>query len=520
MSPTRRIILNIVATYGRSLYALAIGLFCGRWTLMALGKVDYGLIGVVGGMTTFVAFLNNLMSAATARFFAIGVGGVKKFETDGMEECRKWFATAVSVHTVLPLALMLIGYPVGEWAVRCYLTIPPERIADCIWVWRFTCLSSFVGMVCVPLSAMYGAHQYIAELTVYSFITSTLNVIVLHYMVTHPGVWLTKFSLWTCLLSIVPRFIIAIRAVFLFPECRLRLRYLYDIGRILQLGHYAFWQLIGGLGVILRGQGMAILVNKCFGPMVNAASSAGNSLSGHANTFAASMSGAFAPAIMNAYGAGDMVRFRSLSSRVCKYGTLLVLIFAIPLALEHKEVLRLWLKNPPEHAGIFCVAVLICQALDRLSYGYSYAINAKGRIARYQIVVGGLSLVALPVAWMCIQLGLGIPSIAIGLVLTMILRAFSRPFFARSLLGFSVRYWFFRIFLPLVLLTMMVVLIGTIPMLFRPPSFIRVCQTTFLCEIVLLPFAYLVVLDKDERLYVSSKLHSLKIESIREKSKK
>jgi len=37
MSPNKRIFLNIVATYGRSLYALVIGLFCGRWTLMADG---------------------------------------------------------------------------------------------------------------------------------------------------------------------------------------------------------------------------------------------------------------------------------------------------------------------------------------------------------------------------------------------------------------------------------------------------------------------------------------------------
>ena len=35
MTPNRRIFLNIVATYGRSLYALVIGLFCGWRTLMA-----------------------------------------------------------------------------------------------------------------------------------------------------------------------------------------------------------------------------------------------------------------------------------------------------------------------------------------------------------------------------------------------------------------------------------------------------------------------------------------------------
>ena len=67
MSPNRRIALNIIATYGRSLYALIIGLFCGRWTLMALGEVDYGLIGVVGGLTAFIAFLNGIMASGVGQ---------------------------------------------------------------------------------------------------------------------------------------------------------------------------------------------------------------------------------------------------------------------------------------------------------------------------------------------------------------------------------------------------------------------------------------------------------------------
>ena len=44
MTANRRIFLNIVATYGRSLYALVIGLFCGRWTLRTLGEADFGLM--------------------------------------------------------------------------------------------------------------------------------------------------------------------------------------------------------------------------------------------------------------------------------------------------------------------------------------------------------------------------------------------------------------------------------------------------------------------------------------------
>ena len=74
MTANHRIFLNIIATYmrrrsfasegrcrrhdevarkgpRRSLYALVIGLFCGWWMLMALGEVDYGLMGAVGRLT-------------------------------------------------------------------------------------------------------------------------------------------------------------------------------------------------------------------------------------------------------------------------------------------------------------------------------------------------------------------------------------------------------------------------------------------------------------------------------------
>lgn len=59
MTENRRIFLNIVATYGRSLYTLVLGVFSSRWAVMALGDVDvdFGLFGVVGGLTLFVSFL-------------------------------------------------------------------------------------------------------------------------------------------------------------------------------------------------------------------------------------------------------------------------------------------------------------------------------------------------------------------------------------------------------------------------------------------------------------------------------
>ena len=70
MSPNRRILLNIVTTYGRSLYALVSGVFCGRWTLAVMVESDFGLDGGVGVMTlmTLLACTMGLIRGGSACF--------------------------------------------------------------------------------------------------------------------------------------------------------------------------------------------------------------------------------------------------------------------------------------------------------------------------------------------------------------------------------------------------------------------------------------------------------------------
>lgn len=78
LSPKKRIFLNIVVTYGRTLLGTICGIFTARWALMALGEVDFGLFGVVGGLTVFISFFNGILATATGRFYAFSVGESKK----------------------------------------------------------------------------------------------------------------------------------------------------------------------------------------------------------------------------------------------------------------------------------------------------------------------------------------------------------------------------------------------------------------------------------------------------------
>ena len=507
MSPNRRIFLNVVATYGRSLYALVIGLFCGRWTLMALGEVDYGLMGVVGGLTAFVTFLNGIMAGGIGRFYAISVGAAQKDPEKGLEECHKWFTTAVVVHTLLPTILMVGGYPVGEWAVRHFLTIPPDRVQACVWVWRCVCVSTFVGMVGVPFSAWYGAKQEIAELTVYSFVTTTLNVCFMYYAVHHPGDWLAPLAAWTMLLSIVPQLIICGRAGMRYPECRFVWSYAASAWLMVkEMLRYSGWILIGTLADLLSSQGINVLVNKCFGPRFNAAQNIGNTLSGHCQTLSGSLVGAFWPVITTAYGAGDVDKVRRLAYSVSRMATVLILVFAIPLALEVDEVLLLWLESPPAYAAGLCVCGLVYAVVDKTSFGYAIAAHATGKMAAYQMGVGGIFLMALPVATATALLGGGIYGVAISVVVMRFGVVAARVVMARRVVDVSVRYWVTRILVPLALLIAASTAAGLVPMAFLPPSFWRVVATTACVEAALLPLTWFFMFDDSERSFVRSKL--------------
>jgi O-antigen/teichoic acid export membrane protein len=473
---------------------------------MALGEVDYGLLGVVGGLVAFVSYLNGIIAGAMGRFFAIAIGEEKTDAQKGLESGQMWFTTAVVVQTIVPTLLLIICYPIGEWAVRRFLEIPPDRIEACLWVWRFACASAYVAMVVMPWNAMYGAHQYIAELTVYSFATTTLNACFLYYMITHPAVWLAKLAFWQCLLSILPNIIIAIRARVLFPECKIRAKYMQCWSNIKKMASYALWNAWGSLGALLRAQGLAILVNKYFGARANASITVGTMLSTQCNTLSSSMQGAFAPAIFNAWGAREYDKARNLAYRTCKFGTLLVLVFSLPLALEVDEVLRLWLKNPPQYAAGICLFVMAMTVIDKLAVGHMLCVNANGKVAKYQAFLGTSLVMTLPLAWVLIEAGVGIYSIGWAMIATMAVCASGRVLFARRLVGMSARRWLKSIFTPVLCAAVAALGVGLLPLIFMQQSIGRVCVTTGVVELILMPLAWFVILDSSERGFLRSKM--------------
>ena len=512
MTENKRIFVNIIATYGRSLYALICGIFTARWVLLSLGEVDYGLMGVVGGLAAFISFFNGLMSIAVSRFYAVAVGEAQKSgnENNGLEECRIWFNTAFCIHTVLPTILILIGYPIGIWAVRNYLTIPVDRIEACIWVFRFVCITCFVGMVNVPFSAMYTAKQYIAELTIYSVVTTTLNVAFLCYMISHPGEWLVRYSLWTMIIAVVPQIIIAIRAMIVFKECKLIRGYYFQMDRIVKLTGYAFWQFVGMLGVLLRNQGFTVLVNKFFGPAVNASMAIGNNVANNCNTLSAALTGAFSPAAMNAYGRGDDSYSMRLALRSTKFGALLCGIFFVPIVLELDSILQIWLKTPPRYTYEACLFMLGIIMIDQSVRGVNIAIHSAGKVAMYNLIVGSVHILSLPIAWILArEYSIGFVGVLSVLICAKGVGCAIGAIIARNVAAFPLRKLVFNIIIPLCLILAVAIGCGVaIRNIFGGVVLLRMPVVFMVGEALLIGLSWCFLLDCEERSYCINQLKS------------
>lgn len=511
MTENRRIFWNVVATYGRSMYSLVLGLITARWVFGALGVSDYGLYGVVGGMTGFISFFNSTLAAANSRFYAYSVGQARAAadKDAALEECRRWFNTALTIHTVVPLALISVGFPLGMWAVRNFLTIPADRVDDCSLVFCCVCVTCFASMVSVPFNAMYRAKQYIAELTIYTYVCSTINAFFLYYMITHPGVWLVKYAIWHGFISLAPQLIICLRAMVIFPECRIRREYMFEKWRLKKILGYSTWQLLGTICSILRNQGSMLVYNKFFGVAVNAAQSLGGSVNEHTSRLCSSLTGSFSPAITVAYGAGDFERMQKLVVRSCKFAALSSLVFAIPLVAVLDDVLILWLKTPPPFTVFFTVLVLFEHLVNSITQGPTIAIAASGDIRDYNINIFYLNVLTLPLALAAAWMGGGVYGVGCVLGFMTCVLGLRRIYYAKRFGKVSRMLWVRKALMPVVVIMLISVPVAYGTRISMSPGFVRIMVTTVVCLGVMLPCMWRLGLDMEEREYVGVRIRKL-----------
>jgi O-antigen/teichoic acid export membrane protein len=301
-----------------------------------------------------------------------------------------------------------------------------------------------------------------------------------------------------------------LRARCAFEGCVVRPKYLFSKSHLKPMFAYAFGDLFGSLGAVVRDNGTAFLINVNFGPAMNASFGIANQVSNHTTALSSAMIGALVPAVTTAEGSGDHAHALRLAFRSIKFGVALILVFCIPLILEMDEVLKLWLVNPPEGTAILCRCMLFAFICHKLGWGHQLVILAKGRVVGAQLILGTTSALGLLLSWVLIKNGYGMLAIGISYIVIYSLMTLERAICAKKLCAMPLRYWMFRIILPLTAVGGVSYLVGTIEISLVAPSFTRIIFTSIVTNLVIGIGLMFFVFDQDERNYFKNLMRKMK----------
>ena len=397
-SNNKRIAKNTLLLYIRMLFLMVVSLYTSRVVLNALGVEDFGIYNVVGGVVAMFSMLSGSLSAAITRFITYELG------TGNRENLKKIFSSAVTIQIGLAVVIILLAEAVGVWFLNVKMNIPEERIVAANWVFQFSILTFSINLISVPYNASIIAHERMSAFA-YISILEALGKLVIAFLITvSPMDRLIFYALLMCAVALLVRLVYGYYCKKHFEECTYH--FLWDKELLKRMFGFAGWNFIGASSAVLRDQGGNVVINLFCGPVVNAARGIASQVNTAVHGFVSNFMTALNPQITKSYASGNRDYMMTLIFQGARLSFYMLLVLSLPIFVNTYYILTLWLKIVPEHTASFVQLILLFGLSESISNPLITAMLATGKIRNYQLVVGGLQLMNLPVSYILLRIGL------------------------------------------------------------------------------------------------------------------
>lgn len=478
-------------------FVLFLGLYTTRVTLNALGVDDFGIYNVVGGFVSMFVFLNTSMSNGIQRFFNFELG------RNGVEGARKVYVTSLIIQLLLLGIIILLTETLGLWYLHNKMVIPAERFGAAQCVFQFSVLSFVLVIMQVPYNAAIMAHE---QMNFYAFIGILDAILKLLIVLLIPYASYDLLILYAALIAAVSllNFILAFTyAKINFEE--ISIKPLFEKGLFKSMLSFSGWNIFGTFAGMMREQGLNMILNLFFGPVVNAARGVAFQVTGGLQGFVANISTAIRPQIVQSYAQGNYTRTINLMHSLSKVSICFLYIVAYPIVLEIDYVLNLWLGgNVPDNTSIFVIIVVLITFLNNMNAAVSAVVHASGKMKRYQLVTSIITLSSIPVAYYSLFLGGNPESVFwMSFIFTLIMQITSL-FILKGIIDFSIMRYARQVLLPFLLIILSTFVFPLIPLYFMEEGFVRFLVVGVIAVLTSSIALYLIGLNTSEKDIVNS----------------
>lgn len=393
----KRIAKNTLLLYFRMLLMMFVTLFTSRVVLDKLGVTDYGIYNVVGGVVAMLGFLNSSMSNAVQRYLSFEIGKNNKAGVNRI------FNVSLLAHAGIAVFVFVVMEIVGVWYLNTHMNIPAERMDAANWVLQCSIFTTLFTIVQVPYNAIIISKEQMGIYAYISILEVVLKLLVV-YMLAIGN--FDKLKLYSVLIMVVTIGIVMIYRFYCTRKYKeVKFKFIKDWNLLKQIVGFASWNMLGELAWVFTGQGVNIILNSFFGPVVNAARGLAEQVNGAVNRFVANFQTAVNPQLIKNYASDQLGEMKTLLFRSTRFSYYLLLALSLPIILKMDFILHLWLKEVPDYTTGFCQLVLVSSLVTTLSNLLAQVARAYGKIRNYQIIVSIFLFLNFPLSYIVLKLG-------------------------------------------------------------------------------------------------------------------
>lgn len=496
----KRIAKNTLLLYFRMTITMLVQLYTSRIVLNSLGVTDYGIYNVVGGAATMFNFLNGAMANASQRYITITLGrGDKK-------QLHDIFCTTMNIHLIMAGIILVLAEVIGLWFLYTQMQISSERLGAAFWVFQCSILASIVAIISVPYTSAIIAHERMSAFAYIGIVNVTLKLIIAYLLSIVPFDHLKFYATLILLVQIIICFCYTYYCKRNLIETRFCL--MWDKKLTKEISSFAGWSLSGNLSVMCYSQGIDMLLNVFYGPVVNAARAISGQVQGAINQFVTNFQTALNPQIMKSFAQSNTTYLYSLINRGARFSYYLMFILVLPITIEAGPVLTVWLKNVPADTIVFLRITLFTGLIYTLSNPLIIFNQATGKVKVFQIVSSIILIMILPISYICMKIGCPAWSVFIVHFTMEFIALFVRLYMLHRITEFSIFNYIQQVLLVVLAVTTAAIPLPLLVYFILPDTIIFalvVCATSVFCAAFSI---YFIGMSSNERAFILGNIKS------------
>lgn len=488
----KRIAKNTLYLYGRMFISLALSLITGRVVLQTLGVEDYGINAVVGSVIGMFAVIQTSMIGATSRFITFEMG--KGDDT----RLKETFSTTLTVHIIIAIILFVVLETIGLWFLNNKLVIPENRMFAANCIYQLSIISTMLGITQTPYSSTLVAHEKMDVYAYFDILNTLLKLVIIYVLLIGNMDKLILYGILTFCVSTFMLFLNRVYCIKHFPETRYTFVWRKDL--LKPIISFSGWDVFGNVAVMARSQGVTMLLNMFFGPVMNAAAGIANSVTAITGGFTSNIIMAVRPQLIKRYANGEYDSMMQLAHQGITLSFVLMTYITVPLMSEIHFVLKLWLGIVPDYACIFTNLILIFNIVGCISSVVITIIQATGYIKKSNIINGILYIFVIPITYIAYQNGapVWIP-FAYNALVFFVGSMFNVYFIKSYIPTLKISFFFIKTVLPCLILFCFVSATSYVLHTYMDEGWLRLIYSISLTIILTTTISFMFLLDKYTR---------------------